>query len=922
MTGSFGDLFTTEGFMPHGMCYMWSPGVLTLHIVSDGLISLAYLSIPITLVYFVRKRTDLKFSWMFLCFAVFIIACGATHLMDIWTIWYPTYWLAGGVKAVTALASLVTSVLLIKLIPYALRLPSPSDLKESNLALGREVRERVRAEENLRQMNATLEACVADRTAELAELNRTLTLDNERFALAAEAAGLGFWSVDLAAGTLVWDERMYELYGRQNLKGDLPATLWAGCLHPNDRARCEQESLDAREGTRPFDTEFRVIHPNGNVRHIRAAARVTRDAQGRALRMYGVNFDITELKHADEQFDRAIEAAPTGMLMLDRDGKIVLVNAQVEKLFGYRRDELLGQPIEMLVPERLRTHHPYLRGSFFDDPMTRAMGGGRELFGLRKDGKEVPIEIGLNPLRMSKGDFVLSSIADITERKRATEQFRLAIEAAPTGMLLMDVDGRVVFVNAQVEKLFGYSRSELLGRHVEMLVPERYRVQHPKHRKEFFKTPNARAMGAGSDLYGLRKDGSEVPVEIGLNPLQTSEGEFVLSSIVDLSQRREIDRLRSDFVSTVSHELRTPLTSISGSLGLLQSGAMGTLSDKAAAMVRIAYKNSERLVRIINDILDIGKLEAGQLALHLVSVPLSELLRQAVEINAAYAEKYEVRFLVDGGSSDDRVLADPDRLMQVVTNLLSNAAKFSPPGADVFIRILAGSSTMRIEVEDSGPGIPEAFRSHIFEKFAQADASPTRRFEGTGLGLSIARKLVEAMSGTIGFTTVVGQGTIFHVELPRTEAESIVLRQMSLSETATHRALLAAVEFTPSEAKAVLPRLLFVEDDDDLISVIGATLTGRAQVIPAHNLQKAERLLREERFDLVILDQTLPDGDGLTLVDRLPKLVERAVPNVILLVTDPPQQVHGRVAAVLVKSQISAAQAATTILSYLPPALP
>src|SRR5579863_3310470 len=133
---------------------------------------------------------------------------------------------------------------------------------------------------------------------------------------------------------------------------------------------------------------------------------------------------------------------------------------------------------------------------------------------------------------MSKGDFVLSSIADITERKRATEQFRLAIEAAPTGMLLMDVDGRVVFVNAQVEKLFGYSRSELLGRHVEMLVPERYRVQHPKHRKEFFKTPNARAMGAGSDLYGLRKDGSEVPVEIGLNPLQTSEGEFVLSSIV------------------------------------------------------------------------------------------------------------------------------------------------------------------------------------------------------------------------------------------------------------------------------------------------------------------------------------------------------------------------------------------------------
>jgi CheY-like chemotaxis protein len=339
---------------------------------------------------------------------------------------------------------------------------------------------------------------------------------------------------------------------------------------------------------------------------------------------------------------------------------------------------------------------------------------------------------------------------------------------------------------------------------------------------------------------------------------------------------------------------------------------MGALSVKAAAMVGIAYKNSERLVRIINDILDIGKLEAGQLALQMVSVPLSELLRQSVEINAAYAEKYQVRFLVDGGSTDDRVSADPDRLMQVITNLLSNAAKFSPPGADVCIRILPGSSTVRIEVEDSGEGIPEAFRSQIFEKFAQADASPTRRFEGTGLGLSIARKLVEAMGGMIGFSTVVGQGTIFYIELRRTDAESIVLRQMSLSETATHRALLADADF--SQAKAAMPRVLFVEDDDDLISVIGATLSGRIQIVPAHDLQKAERLLREEKFDLVVLDQMLPDGNGLALVDRMPELV---VTKVILLVTDPPKVVHAKVAAVLVKSQISTAQAAATILSHL-----
>jgi PAS domain S-box-containing protein len=630
------------------------------------------------------------------------------------------------------------------------------------------------------------------REAELAELTRTLSQENDRFALAAEAAGLGLWSFDIAADALLWDERMVLLHGRSPLAGERLFTAWTGNMHPADLPRFERESADALKGARPYDLEFRVIHPKHGIRHLKSAARIRRDRDGRPSLICGVSFDITELR-------------------------------------------------------------------------------------------------------------------------RAEEKFHLAIEAAPTGMLLMDMDGRVVMVNAQIENLFGYARAELLGRHIEMLVPERFRVHDSEHRKECFKAPNAWAIGAGNDLYGLRKDGTEVPVEIGLNPLHTSEGELVLSSIVDLSQRREIDRLRNDFVSTVSHELRTPLTSINGSLGLLQSGVMGALSDKATAMVGIAYKNSERLVRIINDILDIGKLEAGQLALQLVSVPLSELLRQSVEINAAYAEKYQVRFLLDAGSADDRVLADPDRLMQVITNLLSNAAKFSPPGADVNIRILPGSSMVRVEVEDSGAGIPEAFRPQVFEKFAQADASPTRRFEGTGLGLSIARKLVEAMGGTIGFSTVVGQGTIFYIELPRTDAESIVLRERALSETATHRALFAGADSSP--AKAVLPRVLFVEDDDDLISVIGATLTGRVQIIPAHDLKKAEQLLREERFDLVVLDQTLPDGDGLTLVDRIPELV---APKVILLVTDPPQVMHARVGAVLVKSQVSAAQAAATILSYLP----
>jgi signal transduction histidine kinase len=187
-------------------------------------------------------------------------------------------------------------------------------------------------------------------------------------------------------------------------------------------------------------------------------------------------------------------------------------------------------------------------------------------------------------------------------------------------------------------------------------------------------------------------------------------------------------------------------------------------------MIRIAYRNTGRLVNIINDILDIGKIEAGQLTLHIASIPLAKLLQQTVEANGAFAQKCEVSFCLDAGSGEERVMADPDRLIQILTNLLSNAAKFSSPGGRVLIRLLPHPTTLQVEVEDFGPGIPEAFKSRIFEKFAQADSSTTRHFEGSGLGLSIARSLVEAMGGTIEYSSVMGSGSTFSIQLPRDSA--------------------------------------------------------------------------------------------------------------------------------------------------------
>ena len=247
----------------------------------------------------------------------------------------------------------------------------------------------------------------------------------------------------------------------------------------------------------------------------------------------------------ERRFRLVVEAAPNAMVMVDRAGKIVMVNAQAERVFGYSRAELVGQPVEMLVPERLRSHHPELRKTFFADPQPRPMGAGRDLYGLKKDGSEFPVEIGLNPIETDEGTMVLSAIVDITARKAAElalreseQRFRLVVEAAPNAMVMIDRAGKIVMVNTQAERVFGYSRAELVGQPVEMLVPERFRSHHPELRKTFFADPQPRPMGAGRDLYGLKKDGSEFPVEIGLNPIETDEGTMVLSAIVDITARK------------------------------------------------------------------------------------------------------------------------------------------------------------------------------------------------------------------------------------------------------------------------------------------------------------------------------------------------------------------------------------------------
>ncbi|MDB5600168.1 MAG: sensor hybrid histidine kinase [Xanthobacteraceae bacterium] len=340
-----------------------------------------------------------------------------------------------------------------------------------------------------------------------------------------------------------------------------------------------------------------------------------------------------------------------------------------------------------------------------------------------------------------------------------------AIEVFPFGILIVQPGGQIIFASSELERMFGYARDELVGQTVDVLVPTNLRVQHAEHRRNFAVHPEMRKANS-RNLSGRRKDGSELQVEIGLNPIQAGDGALVLAVISDISDRTRIESLKDEFVATVSHELRTPLTSIAGALGLLIGHAGGNLPGPAVRLLTIAHANSQRLVRLVNNILDMEKIESGKVVFVLKRVEVRALVTQAIESNRGFAEEYGVRIKLDAASTSGDIRADSDWLTQIVTNLLSNAIKFSPRGEEVVVAIKTQGDKVLISVRDHGHGVPDEFKPRIFEKFAQADNSDARQQGGTGLGLSIVKQIAERLGGTVRFDDAPGGGAIFSVEIP------------------------------------------------------------------------------------------------------------------------------------------------------------
>lgn len=489
-----------------------------------------------------------------------------------------------------------------------------------------------------------------------------------------------------------------------------------------------------------------------------------------------------------------VETAVDGILTINERGDIVTANPAIERIFGYKPEELIGRNVNILMPQPYHVEHDQYLTNYLTTEKRKIIGIGREVRGRRKNGTEFPLDLAVGETLTAQGRIFTGIVRDISERKRAEEDLRrerallrAVVETAVDGIITINQKGLIISANPATETIFGYRASELIGRNVRMLMPSPYYEEHDQYLENYVFTGNRKIIGIGREVQGLRKNGEIFPLDLAVSETRTEDGPIFTGIVRDISERKRSEQMflakefaeranaaKTEFLSRMSHELRTPLNGVIGFAEFLVDERPGALNDKQKEYLNDILNSGRHLLNLINDVLDLAKVEAGKMGFSPELFEIRQAIQEVCSVLQPLADKKSQKIHAKIRPGVNRVFLDQQKFKQVLYNLLSNAIKFTDDGGEIFI-----SATMRkpddleLIVRDTGIGIREEHVSRLFTEFEQLESGTSRRYEGSGLGLALTKKIVELQGGRITVESEFGEGSSFTVLLPMAKAEVI-----------------------------------------------------------------------------------------------------------------------------------------------------